>query len=94
MIAEVAKVSWPAPITSIKDLRAALRNGFDMVRLPLAAGSAPSAAPAYRLRRDGQDSPSNILSGGIAYKAITLGMVGHPMKLHDGAELYKLTTKA
>jgi hypothetical protein len=86
--------SWPAPILNMKQLLGALRGGFDLVRLPLSEGSAPSASPSYRLRRDGQDCPSHILGEAMATRAIRNGFVGHPIKLSDEAMLYKLTTRA
>lgn len=84
-----ADIAWPQ-VTTVPELLRALRGGFSLVQVPPPEGATASTPPSYRLSRSGVDSPPGVLSQTIVRVVQQRGLLGHPIHLADGRQLYKL----
>lgn len=80
---------WPKKIDTFPQLIVAVRSGFDIVLVP----DQERGKSHYVLARDGQRGDRKLLRQDVAIAFISKGLMGHGMKMSDGAYLYKRTTR-
>lgn len=81
-------------IFTMRELFAALRDGYELVLVPAEPGSKRSNPSVYRLMKAGELSPPGAVHQRIVQRAISLGKIAAVGKCADGSFLYKRTTRA